>query len=110
MITINRRDYPGSTPYDKDELHVLAQGSDEQRLSLLLNEGLNLALLLDGLIVSLSLPSRVVIVGWSLGNLLVLSMLAAVSDLLSSSSLHESVRERLALSVCKTILWGKYSI
>lgn len=103
MIVVNRREYTGSTPYTKAELDVFAQGSDEQRLNLLLSEGTNLALCLEGLIHSLSLQ-EVVIVGWSLGNLFTLSLLASIS------SLPQGVRERLALSVHRIIMWGERSV
>ncbi|KAE9395566.1 hypothetical protein BT96DRAFT_997588 [Gymnopus androsaceus JB14] len=73
MIAVNRREYAGSTPYTEAELDVFAQGSDEQRLHLLLSEGTNLALCLEGLIHSLCL--------------------------------QEAVREKLALSVHKIIMW-----
>ncbi|KAE9402012.1 hypothetical protein BT96DRAFT_569113 [Gymnopus androsaceus JB14] len=99
MITVNRREYPGSTPYTQAELDVFAQGSNDERLNLLLNQGTNLAFLLDGLIQSLSLPPDIVIVGWSLGNLFTLSLLASIT------SLPQTVRNRLALSVHKTIMW-----
>lgn len=106
MIAINRRDYPGSTSYTEAELDVFADGSDEQRVSLLLSEGTNLVLLLDGLIDSLSLPPKVVIVGWSLGNTYMMSMLTSISE----SLVPQSARERLALSVHKIIIWGEHSI
>lgn len=104
MIAINRRDYPGSTPYTQAELEIFANGSNEQHLSLLLREGTNLALLLSGLIGSLSLPPKVVIIGWSLGNTYMLSMLTSISE----SSFPQSARERLALSVHKAIMWGEH--
>ncbi|KAE9395567.1 hypothetical protein BT96DRAFT_997589 [Gymnopus androsaceus JB14] len=98
-ITVNRREYQGSTPYTDAERDVFTQGSDDQRLDLLLSEGKNLALCLEGLIHSLSLPPRVVIFGWSLGKLFTLPLLASIS------SLPQAVQERLASSVHKTIVW-----
>ncbi|KAJ3739753.1 hypothetical protein DFH05DRAFT_494912 [Lentinula detonsa] len=99
MLTVNRREYPDSTPYTQAELDIFARGSDEERFQLLLNEGKYLNLLLDGLIQSLALPPNIVIVGWSLGSIFTLSMLASIT------SLSQTVQERLSDSVKKTILW-----
>ncbi|KAJ4000245.1 hypothetical protein F5050DRAFT_638583 [Lentinula boryana] len=78
MVTVNRREYPNSTPYTQSELDIFARGSDEERLQLLLNEGKYLNLLLDGLIQLLALPPNIVIVGWSLGSIFTLSMLKTI--------------------------------
>ncbi|KAJ3894404.1 hypothetical protein GG344DRAFT_74081 [Lentinula edodes] len=99
MIAINRREYPDSTPYTAAELSILSQGSNEERSRLLLGEGTHLALLLDGLIQSLSLPPNIVIIGWSLGTIFTLSMLASIT------SLSPTVQARLGGSVKKMIMW-----
>lgn len=101
MIAINRREYPNSTSYTSAELSIFAQGSNEERSRLLLGEGTHLALLLDGLVQSLSLPPNIVIIGWSLGTIFTLSMLASIT------SLSPSVQARLRGSVKKMIMWGQ---
>ncbi|KAJ3871571.1 hypothetical protein F5051DRAFT_457042 [Lentinula edodes] len=101
MIAVNRREYAGSTPYSEAELKVFAEGPDEERFKLLITEGANLALLLDGLIDSLSLPKNgdIAIVGWSLGNIFTIPLLASIN------TLPPQVRDRLGLHVKRTILW-----
>ncbi|KAF5341417.1 hypothetical protein D9758_012302 [Tetrapyrgos nigripes] len=56
VIAINRRGYPPTTPFNPFELTVFESGSEEERVSLLLNEGRNYVLLLDGLIKELGIP------------------------------------------------------
>jgi len=101
MIVVNRREYSGSSPYTEAELKVFAEGSDEERFKLLVDEGSNLAMLLDGIIGTLELPETggVAIVGWSLGNIFTLSILASVD------TLPLKVRERLGIYVRRTIMW-----
>ncbi|KAJ3834039.1 hypothetical protein F5878DRAFT_569007 [Lentinula raphanica] len=99
MISINRRDYPDSTPYTQAELDIFARGTDEERYTLMINEGINLSLLLDGLINELGLPPKIVLVGWSLGVVYTLAMLASIA------SLPEAVQERLTRSVKKMVIW-----
>ena len=103
MISINRRDYPDSTPYTQAELDIFARGTDEERYTLMINEGINLSLLLDGLINELGLPPKIVLVGWSLGVVYTLAMLASIA------SLPEAVQERLTRSVKKMVIWGQFS-
>ncbi|KAF5372443.1 hypothetical protein D9757_009928 [Collybiopsis confluens] len=99
VILVNRREYSGSTPYTAEELAVFANGPDDARYKQLINDGAYLSLLLNGLIQSLSLPKRVSIVGWSLGNIFTLPMVASIT------TLPEDVRARLALHVKRTIIW-----
>ncbi|THU97254.1 alpha/beta-hydrolase [Dendrothele bispora CBS 962.96] len=102
MIVVNRREYPGSTPYTEEELKVFAEGPDDNaRMKLLLSEGSNLALLLDGLIQSLSLPQSggVAVAGWSLGSLYALLLLASIT------TLPQATKERLGSFVKSGILW-----
>jgi pimeloyl-ACP methyl ester carboxylesterase len=99
VILVNRREYSGSTPYTSEEFEVFEKGSDEARYKQFIADGANLSLLLDGLIQSLSLPKTVSIVGWSLGNIFTLPMLASIS------TLPEEAQARLATHVKRTIIW-----
>lgn len=60
--------------------------------------------LLDGLIGTLQLPEKggVALVGWSMGNIFTLSMLASVH------TLPAPVRRRLSLYVKRAIMWGMF--
>ncbi|KAJ3966340.1 hypothetical protein EV361DRAFT_935632 [Lentinula raphanica] len=99
VLLVNRRDYPQSTPYTDKELKVFAEGPDPARYDQLINDGHDLALLLDGLIQSLSLPQNVAIVSWSLGNIFGLPLLASIT------TLPADTQARLGSFVKRTILW-----
>ena len=83
VICLSRREYAGSTPYSADELKTIHHGSDAERTNFLNNEGILIALFIDGIIQSLSLPKKggVTVAGWSLGNLFTIAMRASIDDL-----------------------------
>ncbi|KIY43941.1 hypothetical protein FISHEDRAFT_52302 [Fistulina hepatica ATCC 64428] len=86
LICVNRRQYPGSTPYNADELAVWAAGSDDARFTLLQKDGLDLALFVDSLIEKGDIPrGPLALVGWSMGITQVLAILAAVHALPDTS-------------------------
>ncbi|KAJ7982984.1 Alpha/Beta hydrolase protein [Mycena polygramma] len=101
LICINRREYPGSTPHTAEELRVYAQGSDEERATLLSVAGINLALCVNEIIQQCDLPSAggVALVGWSLGNSFTLAAMASIT------SLPSSPRARLQAFVKTIIIW-----
>ncbi|TRM63942.1 hypothetical protein BD626DRAFT_583205 [Schizophyllum amplum] len=99
LICINRRAYPGSTPFSEDEQRVFRSGADDERLGLLHEEGKNLALLVDALIVDLDLPPRVTILAWSMGNIYLLALLASINYL------PHDVASRLISHTTSFILW-----
>lgn len=105
MVCLNRRDYPGTTLYSSFELKALSEGDANE----LEARGVELALFLDALIDILSLPGPSVegnegglaIMGWSMGNLFTLAMVASVS------SLQSQVQTRLQSYLRKLIVFGK---
>uniref|UniRef100_A0A8H7XP57 AB hydrolase-1 domain-containing protein n=1 Tax=Psilocybe cubensis TaxID=181762 RepID=A0A8H7XP57_PSICU len=56
VICLDRREYQGSTPYTAEELRIIHEGTDAERLDLLTFEGVYLALGIEGLIRELDLP------------------------------------------------------
>ncbi|KAJ7851351.1 hypothetical protein B0H13DRAFT_2360190 [Mycena leptocephala] len=56
IISVNRREYRGSSPYSAQELTAFAEGTDAERASLLEQQGRDLAMFLDGLLPELSIP------------------------------------------------------
>jgi hypothetical protein len=64
-------------------LKTILNGSEAERADFLHNEGILIALFVDGLIQSLSLPKKggVSVAGWSLGNLFTIAMRASINDL-----------------------------
>ena len=83
IICLSRREYEGSTPYSEDELKTIHDGSEAERADFFRNEGTLIALFVDEIIQSLSLPKKggVTVVGWSLGNLYTIAMRASINDL-----------------------------
>jgi hypothetical protein len=105
MVCLNRRDYPGSTAYSPSELKALSEVDADE----LLARGAELALFLDGLIDTLSLPGPTTdgnegglgLMGWSLGNVFTLSTMASVS------SLQSQIRTRLRSYMRRLIVFGE---
>jgi hypothetical protein len=85
-----------------DELKTIHDGSDAERADFLHNEGILIALFVDGLIQSLSLPKKggVTVVGWSLGNLYTIAMRASINDL------PDNTKQRLKAYTRGFIIFG----
>ncbi|KAJ7867001.1 hypothetical protein B0H14DRAFT_2504229 [Mycena olivaceomarginata] len=100
IISVNRREYPGSSPYSAEDLTVFAEGSDAERACLLEQQGRDLAMFLDGLIAELSIPKSggIALVGWSLGALFVLALIACIE------TLPTATQERLSSFVKNVIM------
>jgi hypothetical protein len=64
-------------------LNVIHNGSEAEHANFLQNEGKLIALFVDGIIQSLSLPKKggVTVGGWSLGNMFTIAMRASIEDL-----------------------------
>ncbi|KAH9475305.1 hypothetical protein JR316_0012416 [Psilocybe cubensis] len=103
LICIDRREYNGSTPFTSEELRIIKNGNDEERASFLAEQGLLIALFIDGLIQNLALPIHCggAISGWSLGNLYSLAMINAIDH----PKLPQDVRERLKVFLWTYIIW-----
>lgn len=104
IISVNRREYPGSSPYSAEELTAFAEGSDDERTNLLAQQGRDLALFLDGLIGQLSLPKAggIALIGWSLGTIFLLSLVA------SMDTLPATTQDRLSGFVHTVVLFRAY--
>lgn len=102
IICVNRRGYPGSTPYTANELKVLHHGSDDERLAFLQEEGFLLGLFIDGLITTHSLPKQggVSIAGWSMGSIYTLALRSALVYF------PHHIRLRLKAYLKSFIIWG----
>jgi pimeloyl-ACP methyl ester carboxylesterase len=102
VICLSRREYEGSTPYSADELKTIHHGSDAKRADFLHNEGILIALFVDGLIQSLSLPKAggVIVAGWSLGNIFTIAMRTSINDL------PDNAKQRLKAYTRGFIIFG----
>ncbi|KAJ7618386.1 hypothetical protein FB45DRAFT_1063059 [Roridomyces roridus] len=100
IFSINRHEYPGSTPHTPEELNIYASGTDEERTALVKDAGINIALAVDGIIQKYDLSGgSTALVGWSLGNTFLLAAMCAIMDLPLQS------RERLRSVVKSFIMW-----
>jgi pimeloyl-ACP methyl ester carboxylesterase len=79
---------------------VFAEGSDAERACLLEQQGRDLAMFLDGLIAELSIPKSdgIALVGWSLGALFVLALIACIE------TLPTATQERLSSFVKNVVM------
>ncbi|KAJ7039386.1 Alpha/Beta hydrolase protein [Mycena alexandri] len=100
IISVNRREYPGSSPYSSEDLTIFAEGTDAERLTLLEQQGHDLAMFVDGLIMlqSTSNTGGIALVGWSMGTTFLLPLIASVD------TLPIATRERLSAQVHSVIL------
>lgn len=106
VICIDRREYRGSTPYTAEELRIIHEGTDAERLELLTLEGVYIALGIEGLIRVLDLPlkSGGGLAGWSMGNMFSL----AVINALNHRSMPEVVKSRLKEFIRTFIILGEF--
>ncbi|KAJ7165654.1 Alpha/Beta hydrolase protein [Mycena crocata] len=83
IISVNRREYPGSSPYSAEELTVFGEGTEVERASLLEQQGRDLAMFLQGLVEELAIPQAggIALMGWSMGTLFLLSLIASMETL-----------------------------
>ena len=104
VICLSRREYEGSTPYSADELKTIHEGSDAERTDFLHNQGILMALFVDRLIQTLSLPKSggVTVVGWSLGNIFTIAMRASIDDL------PDDTKQRLKAYTRGFIIFGLF--
>ena len=78
-------------------------GSDADRTKFLQDQGILIALFLDGLIRTLTLPERggVTVAGWSLGNLFTIAMRASIG------ALPDDTKQRLKAYTRGFIIFGQ---
>lgn len=89
IVAVNRRDYPGSTPLTTEDTAILASGSDEQKAAFLKARGVEVATFIDLFVERNGVPpispdghtGGFALLGWSLGNAIVLSAVANVESL-----------------------------
>ncbi|KAF9484142.1 alpha/beta-hydrolase [Pholiota conissans] len=100
IISVARRGYLGSTPYTTDEKNVLYNGTVEQQSIFLNSQGALLALFVDAVIQKHSIPEAggIAILGWSMGNIFPMAMLAAMHTLPPDSK--ERLKRYLRSYIC----------
>ncbi|KAJ7595631.1 hypothetical protein C8J56DRAFT_1042716 [Mycena floridula] len=99
LILPNRRSYPGTTPYTLEELESLESGKTD-RSEVILNLGIYLALLVDGLILKHQLhPGKVTVGGWSSGVIFQCALIRAIRHV------DEDCKKRLKEYVRCVVFW-----
>ncbi|OSD07671.1 hypothetical protein PYCCODRAFT_1448944 [Trametes coccinea BRFM310] len=89
FVAINRRDYPGSTPFTPDDLKSVTSGTNEEKAAFVKARGLELASFIDQFIVRNNIPpvskegkhGGFALIGWSYGSFVALSAVANVDAL-----------------------------
>jgi hypothetical protein len=110
FVSINRRNYTGSTPWTESEIAVVNNGADEQKLAFHEDRSREFATFISKFIELNSLPAisidrktgGVVVLGWSLGALNALSIPA----FLSSYSVH--IQASLQSHLLLVIMLGQF--
>ena len=75
FVALNRRNYPGSTPYSEEEINVLSNGTKEQKDAWHRDRGHEVGMFIHKLIVKENLPpisadrqtGGIILLGWSIG-------------------------------------------
>lgn len=109
LVAINLRDYPGSTPFSPSELDALRSDKADQA-TFISDRGMELARFLEWFILEHDLPPKALshkseaagglsILGWSLGNCPIMSMLA------SAHALPEATRKLLDMHLRSFIVY-----
>ncbi|KAF9466349.1 Alpha/Beta hydrolase protein [Collybia nuda] len=101
VICLNRREYPGTSPYITQELKAIQHGNETERTNVINQQGIYLASFVNKVIEILSLPQSggVVLSGWSMGNIFSIAVLASISQLPAAT------KARLQTYVKQVILW-----
>lgn len=103
IILPNRRLYPGSTPYTKEEVDALqADKSVDDRTRAFLKQGEYLLKFVNNVIAEHKLQS-VLLVGWSLGTAFLNATVASIT------TVGEDLRSNLRKTVKSIVWWGMFS-
>jgi len=111
IIAINRRGYPGSTPFSESESAIFASGTDQEKANLLQQLGIEINVFIYNFIRKFGLPALsedtreggFAVMGWSLGTIFAIETVA-VWD-----ALPEEVARRLKNEMRGLILHGMFN-
>ncbi|TFK80897.1 alpha/beta-hydrolase [Polyporus arcularius HHB13444] len=106
FVAISRRGYPGSTPYDPDEIARIPTDGDGQKEEFLRARGREVAVFIDKFIDAFHLPpisadgssGGIALMGWSLGSAVALSVISHLD------TYPQSVQTRLSAYLRTLIL------
>lgn len=112
IITINTREYPGSSPLTESEFSQLTSSDKEVQETALRNHALGIANFVAWITKDQNIPAPqtdadghhvggIMLVHWSLGNLLLVSLLANIG------LMEESTRTKLEQYLRTVVVYGK---
>lgn len=107
-MSIQRRDFPGSTPLSAADLNVLKSGTDEEKAQHVRDRGVEIATFIDKFVQQNELPSPdekgsgggFAVLGWSLGGAFALAASANVD------ALADAARARFARYMRSIVMLG----
>lgn len=114
FVSIVRRGYRGSSPYTKSEIAAVTNGTEEERATFKLEQSHQLVRFITTFIKRFSLPSisandsagGVAVLGWSMGTIFALSLIAYMPSLSTSDQVlfREYLRSLILLDPATTTL------
>ncbi|TFK25401.1 hypothetical protein FA15DRAFT_590555 [Coprinopsis marcescibilis] len=113
IVSLNRRDYPGSTPLSPSDLGFIVNGTDSQKAQYLRDRGLEILQFMDVFIQTNLLPpisedektGGSALLGWSLGNSFTLPGIARASELGAETTTRLSHHLRSLILQANLVLW-----
>ncbi|KIJ37276.1 hypothetical protein M422DRAFT_33820 [Sphaerobolus stellatus SS14] len=114
IVAVTRRDYVGSTPFSQEELDLLRKEDADVKLSFIIERAQEMALFMDKFVAQNKLPKAiadgsggVAIAGWSLGNLVALSVVGLADHFPKELAERlEPYLRRVILYECPYYLFG----
>ncbi|KAF4612537.1 hypothetical protein D9613_012770 [Agrocybe pediades] len=101
IVCVNRRGYPGTSPYTEAQKKAIVSGTDDERSNVLQQLGTELALFIDALIRECSISSNggITVAGWSMGAMFVFALMT------STEFVGKAVGHNLRTYLKGFILW-----
>ncbi|THH21276.1 hypothetical protein EW146_g257 [Bondarzewia mesenterica] len=89
FVTVNRRNFPGATPFTSDEVNIIATGTDQQKSAWMQARGQEVANFIDAFIQKYDIPAisddgksgGIALLGWSVGAPFACAAIASVDTL-----------------------------
>ena len=111
LVTLNLRDYPGSTPFSPEELGNLCSSDVEKQRAAFCAQGMEIATFLKNFILAEQIPQCQVVNGRRVGGIVLLawsiSTINALAMLGNEASLASDVKSVLADYLRTCILFGQ---
>ncbi|KAF8629752.1 hypothetical protein AX15_003292 [Amanita polypyramis BW_CC] len=112
FVAINRRNYPGSTPFNEEQINVILNGSKEQKDALVQDSGHEIGLFIHKFAEKTNIPpisadgktGGIVLLAWSAGTS------AATAAIAHADTLPSNVRSHLSLYIRSLILQESHQI